>query len=563
MALLDITNSTPPGRKNRKRLSDGTLKVYEYKTQRKQLDILFKHESEKLIFESKLDSVKCKMGGKVSMKDLLNKLMDQYLSQLIESDSDEQESTIKGSEQKMTSGSVSYLEDETLYIGDVLSTEKFASLIAQHSRKCQLDLKLVAVTKIGHVLILKFRCDNFHEVTWESSVSCGDNYKVNYKVLASYICSGMTSVQYEKFCDFSTINIPTKQFRARGIAYLSTIIELLRKTSIASARREEMEASKKHKEDGISIMTDARHACRKNSFHSDHIAIGQRTHKIVDVQHITKRDETSSQKHESLGCTRMYENFDREGIKIIDHAHDRNSSVNKQVKDRQGTTNSNDPWHGTKPIKSGFKKLACGSRANIGRSWHPELSDKGSKFRNHVYYSIEHCNSNAATLRYMLDSCILHFQNNHQQCSDGSPCKVQGYIPDFEIVRSPEAVRILQDFLHKQTVYKFAEDFVLARATYYIESYNNSVLIYLDKRIHYQNRMYEIRRDLSVMDWNEHVDRPFTSTYRQIRPDHMGRRSGKRRYKKKTYNFVNDIMEHLLTVAGDNIPVEHDSDIEN
>ena len=111
MALLDITNSTPPGRKNRKRLSDGTLKVYEYKTQRKQLDILFKHESEKLIFESKLDSVKCKMGGKVSMKDLLNKLMDQYLSQLIESDSDEQESTIKGSEQKMTSGSVPYLED--------------------------------------------------------------------------------------------------------------------------------------------------------------------------------------------------------------------------------------------------------------------------------------------------------------------------------------------------------------------------------------------------------------------------------------------------------------------
>ena len=161
MALLDITNSTPPGRKNRKRLSDGTLKVYEYKTQRKQLDILFKHESEKLIFESKLDSVKCKMGGKVSIKDLLNKLMDQYLSQLIESDSDEQESTIKGSEQKMTSGSVPYLEDETLYIGDVLSTEKFASLIAQHSRKCQLDLKLVAVTKIGHVLILKFRCDNF------------------------------------------------------------------------------------------------------------------------------------------------------------------------------------------------------------------------------------------------------------------------------------------------------------------------------------------------------------------------------------------------------------------
>ena len=45
----------------------------------------------------------------------------------------------------------------------------------------------------------------------------------------------------------------------------------------------------------------------KNSLHSDHIAIGQKTHKILDVQHITKTEETSSQKHEALGCRKMYE----------------------------------------------------------------------------------------------------------------------------------------------------------------------------------------------------------------------------------------------------------------
>ena len=77
----------------------------------------------------------------------------------------------------------------------------------------------------------------------------------------------------------------------------------------------------------------------------------------------------------------MYEHFDKEEIKIIDHAHYRNSSVNEQVEDRQVTTYSNDPCTGTKPIKCGFKKIACGSRANIGRSWHPELSGKGSKFQ--------------------------------------------------------------------------------------------------------------------------------------------------------------------------------------
>ena len=32
----------------------------------------------------------------------------------------------------------------------------------------------------------------------------------------------------------------------------------------------------------------------------------------------------------------------------------------------------------------------------------------------------------------------------------------------------------------------------------------------------------------------------------------MGRRSGKKRYKKKTYSFVKDIVAHLEVVVGDN-----------
>ena len=83
-----------------------------------------------------------------------------------------------------------------------------------------------------------------------------------------------------------------------------------------------------------------------------------------------------SQKQECLGRTKMYESFDREGILVVDHAHDRSASVNKQIKDRQGTTNSNESWHETKPIKAAFKKIASGARAIIGRTWHPEPSEK-------------------------------------------------------------------------------------------------------------------------------------------------------------------------------------------
>ena len=522
----------------------------------------FKSESEKLMFETKLQKVKCLIGGKQSLRDVLDKLMDLYM--LKNGTASQENSEHKSKSENITSSSA--FRDETLYIGDVVSAEELVSVITEHSRICPFDLQVTDVSKAGHVLVLKCRCENGHEVKWDSSSVCGDNYKANYKVIAAYICSGMTAAQYEKFCDFSTVNIPSAAFRAKAVTYLSTIVNLLRKTSIVTARREEVQKSKDCDENGISIMTDARHACRKNSFHSDHIAIGQKTHKIIDVQHLTKREETSSQKHEALGCSKMYEEFDRLGIEVKDHAHDRNTSVNKQVKDRPGTTNSNDAWHGAKPIKCGFKKIASGSRANSGRTWHPELADKAAKFRNHVYFSMEKCNGSAATLRNFLDNSVLHFQNNHVQCHIDSPCKLPGYVPDYDIIRSPEAVRILTNFIHSLTVYKSAEDFVLARSTYYVESFNNSCLMYLDKRIHYKNTMYELRRDLSVLDWNEHVDRQYTSVYRRIRPDHMGRRSGKKRYKKKTYNFVRDILIHLESVAGDNrdmVPPQSDPEDES
>ena len=54
-------------------------------------------------------------------------------------------------------------------------------------------------------------------------------------------------------------------------------------------------SSKLGKERTMFIMTDARHACRKNSYHTDHLALGQITHEVVDVQHISKKDDICTQ----------------------------------------------------------------------------------------------------------------------------------------------------------------------------------------------------------------------------------------------------------------------------
>ena len=46
------------------------------------------------------------------------------------------------------------------------------------------------------------------------------------------------------------------------------------------------------------------------------MALGHYTNKVVDIQHITKEQECSTQKHETVGCERMYEEFIKKAIKV-------------------------------------------------------------------------------------------------------------------------------------------------------------------------------------------------------------------------------------------------------
>ena len=167
-----------------------------------------------------------------------------------------------------------------------------------------------------------------------------------------------------------------------------------------------------------------------------------------------------------------------------------------------------------------------------------------------MYWSIDNCNSNATTLQANLDIAITHFQNDHSMCHIGSHCKEPEYIPSFTIVRDQAAVKLLTNFLHGLTVYKYANDFVHNRDTYFIESLNNATLQYLGKRIHYRNdSSYLLRFNLAVLDWNEHVERPYTSiSKRRMSVEHSRRQKGAKVYKKKTFNFVERLWSDLLAL---------------
>lgn len=298
----------------------------------------------------------------------------------------------------------------------------------------------------------------------------------------------------------------------------------------------------------LSIMTDARHHCRTNSYHTDHVALGLKTHKVVDIQHINRDDDTCTQRHEAVGFDRMYQHFDVNNIKVSHHVHDRNMSINKRLRERKEARNSNDRWHCTRPITAAVKKIGQGAQKNIGKTWHPDLSDKGAAIRNHVYWCIDHCNGDAQTLRNLIESCIPHFQNDHSMCHDTSHCRQPGFMIEVRILSDESAVTMLRNFLRSLVVYRKAEDYVLGHDSFYVESFNNVCLIYLDKRIHYGNRMYELRSNLAVLDWNEHVDRPYSSICKTARAKNPRRQVGNKVYRRKTYTFVENIWTYYLAV---------------
>ena len=112
-------------------------------------------------------------------------------------------------------------------------------------------------------------------------------------------------------------------------------------------------------------------------------------------------------------------------------------------------------------------------------------------------------------------------------------------------------------------MYKNPHKYTTCMSTYYVESFNNAVLVYIDKRIHFRNLMYLIRMGLTILDWNEHVDRPATSVQYYVQPGNVNPQ-GTRILSSKTNNFVHDVWTEFLEVLLGDEPADNvgDEDME-
>ena len=392
MSLKDITNISNvsceiKGVTKRKRLSNGTYKQYHYAKSRKQFEVVFDSDAEKVMFENKLDNYKTKYGIG-STKALFEHIFRETESnEYMPSSSETCHSDVLNSAKHGN------------FICENIQILKLVEAITIHQRNCHHELHAKSINHSGHVAAIVWTCNTGHMVNWESSSVLGKQYTVNYRAMLAYICSGIKQIEYERFSDFLESGTLTDYFRIQAAMAFSAILSVLTRESIQFALLDEIQASKDKGQNGISIMTDARHQCRKNSYHTDHVALGQYTHKVINMQHIDKEQERCTQKHETIGCEQMYEDFKRQDITVSVHSRDRNLSVNKVIRGKDGVQNCNERWHATKPVTMGIKKISSGARKNQGKTWHPELSDKGSRVRNHLYYAIDNCRGDPNVLR--------------------------------------------------------------------------------------------------------------------------------------------------------------------
>lgn len=140
---------------------------------------------------------------------------------------------------------------------------------------------------------------------------------------------------------------------------------------------------------------------------------------------------------------------------------------------------------------------------------------------------------------------VEHSKGNHSDCHSSSRCKLdKNYEPSRVVLVDKVSEKLLRNVIVSSNLYKYPEDYVLAKDTYYVESFNNTMNIFQDKRIAFGDHTYRARSHLAVCHWNENVDREYTSVWNPRRPDAPRSSKGK-----KCTKFQHILIE--ITSGGD------------
>ena len=403
----------------------------------------------------------------------------------------------------------------------------------------------------GHVLVVTLKCSNqedSHTYSWSSSPYLPNKeYLVNHRICHAIVCCGMLPVHYTRFSNTAGIGCISKEKRKTFHESHKQSVDHVYNESIEEALMEEIGMYEELT--GIDIMTDARHGWRKNAKDTSVVVIGEKTHKVLQCQHVTKADDPVSQRHEMKGTSEMYRYFEAKDTSINVHTHDRNMAVNKFVKTSGYTLNQNDSWHGVKSMKKALKSISSGPKYKEGKTWFEQLYDhKEEPVATHVHWALRNCEQNPQTLQSQLSNVVNHYKNEHSDCHPTSRCKLDPkYEPSRLVITNPKAEKMLKATIENSVIYKSPQDYILARDTSYVESFNNVMNIFQDKRISFSDMQYNMRAQLAVIHWNENVDREYTSVWKPRTARAPRRQKGKKNYKAPNYRYRQSIWDKYIT----------------
>ena len=517
--------------RNKKRKLQKTEKV----KLRGRLEFPYETEEEKRELFNKLDLIKMKIGGgklsKINTFEALQRVLDYYICQNYDNESIG-ESTENQHDQENDVPEYQYIGEqeastEQLFVCTDFSLKRLVQQVNNHHVSCHKKLTVQNQGKMGHVLSTKLMCEDGHCMTWTSSPHVeGGKFLANIKVAHGFFTSGILPVQYERFCNAATVGVLGEKYLGEVQSIYGDIVKKLAEESqhdallheigqtVLSSLSDNTDDDESTCDGGLDILTDARHCWRKNARFSDVVCLGDRTHKVLRVETISKNDDPCSQRHELLGVQRIYNYLDSVDCTVRTHAHDNNASVTKYIREEQpGTESSKDTWHATKGIARDAKKITAGPASQEGKTWHGELSDKAASIKTHSYWAMKNCEGNAQKLRENLENMTEHYKYNHANCHPLSNCRTKNpYLSSKQHLEDPVAITILTKFIKSMGIYKFAEQYRFCSDTHYVESFNNFLLQYHDKRIVFGESTYLLRINLAILDWNENIDRPKTST---------------------------------------------------
>ena len=105
-----------------------------------------------------------------------------------------------------------------------------------------------------------------------------------------------------------------------------------------------------------------------------------------------------------------------------------------------------------------------------------------SVVKKRFHWAMRNCNNDANQLRALLDNIPEHYKGNHGNCDAASPCRDAHFQLEYIRIVDPVAETLLKKAIRGTLVYKYPQNYTHALDTYYVESYNNVLNIFQDKR---------------------------------------------------------------------------------